>query len=788
MNEIFIPSSQNIIEIFGGEKCYQVPPYQRPYRWDSEQVEELWDDIWNAFEEGDSEYFLGSIILTRNENSKYLDIIDGQQRLTTLTILFCVLRDLYYKNHSDDAKKKRILGRIKNIESGVERLKFRTQVQNQNAFEQEIIKKVNFDKKESQRKIDKFFNTACIFKEKTEKESPESIEKFTDYLLDRVRLITIECTKRSFAFKLFKVLNDRGLDLTASDLIKNDLMSKLASEEDLLVFEQEWIEIEKKAKEMDEDLTELFNYYLYYLLAKNPKKALSDELQTKFKKRESKEIIFEFKKLIKHIDHILNEDSKEIYSLKYLKHKVYWKTILLTAKLENWDKQNFIELVKVLRKFYYLYWLADYTTPKIKQASFNIIGWIKDKKDINYIEKELNKKIKEDRVIVRALRNLKEDAYDLPWCKPLLILIEYQQTDDSNINFIELEKALHVEHILPQAYSKISYWSERFSHEIAENLVNTIGNLTLLSGKKNINASNNPFPNKIDVYSGIGRDGVTGFRITQQVFDQNKDKLEWTKKEIFERQQWILNEISRLFEIDVNQEIPEEDEEKIMISEDLEKINQELKEKVMQLGKDIRFESKKFYDAFKLGRSNFLTLAIRNNVIKIWLNASNLEDPKKLLRDVSEIGHHGTGRYEFSLISKSDLDYILGIIKQTYIQNKEILEKYDISEHLKKIDDPKLVNYVDNLRNSILEVEEDVQEHTNKFRIVFSARKNFCLIGCRKDFLRVGLRINVNPEDYSELEFYKDDEEDWDYVKVTSKTPLEVLMRLIKKTYENQKK
>ena len=190
-------------------------------------------------------------------------------------------------------------------------------------------------------------------------------------------------------------------------------------------------------------------------------------------------------RIIKYYEEIVSEQSKEIYSLKYLRHQDYWRSILISAKLECWDKEELLKLARELRRFYYLYWIADYTMPKIKQSSFKIIQWIKNKKDLEYIKEGLNKRLKRDRVIQRALGNLNESVYEFAWTKPLLLLIEYQQTDDSNINFIELEKYLHVEHILPRAYSKIPYWSERFNPQVADVLVNTIGNLTLLSGKKN---------------------------------------------------------------------------------------------------------------------------------------------------------------------------------------------------------------------------------------------------------------------------------------------------------------
>ena len=104
MGDIFKPESLSIRAVFDSDNYYQIPSYQRPYSWENEQIDELWDDIMTAFEEGKEEYFLGSIIVSKEEGDKYLEVIDGQQRLTTLMILFCVLRDLHYKEHKNKSK------------------------------------------------------------------------------------------------------------------------------------------------------------------------------------------------------------------------------------------------------------------------------------------------------------------------------------------------------------------------------------------------------------------------------------------------------------------------------------------------------------------------------------------------------------------------------------------------------------------------------------------------------------------------------------------------------------
>jgi len=553
MADIFKPESLSIRAVFDSENYYRIPSYQRPYSWDNEQIDELWDDLMDAFEENKEEYFLGSIIVSKGETDKYLEVIDGQQRLTTLMILFCSLRDLYFKEHKD---KNTILARIRSLEDSENRLKLRTQKHHQNKFEQEIINGIDFQKKRriTEIKSDKYINAALRFKDKIEKikEDSEKIENFKDYLLNNVKVILVKCSNPSFAMKLFEVLNTRGLDLTAADIIKSNLMGRL-KEEDWDTFEQEWISIEEKSKQTGVTIQDFFTYYEYYLIAKNPKRTLQDELTKVFSKQKPLETISDFKKFIDFYISMDEEKSKIFYSLKYLKHDVYWKSIILTAQMSEWEKVDIKKLGVLLRKFYYLYWIADYTTSKTKQTSFNMVAWIKEGKKISEIEKEIEKKILEDRIVTRLLDGLTGNAYDAAWCKPLLLLIEYEEMDTPRQDFISIDKEIQVEHILPRAYKKYPYWMKNFTEEQAESLVNTIGNLTLLSGKKNIAASCKAFPKKIkENYDKTGQDGITRFLITQDLVNKFKqtENAEWNEESITKRRKWILKRIKDIFKID----------------------------------------------------------------------------------------------------------------------------------------------------------------------------------------------------------------------------------------------
>lgn len=549
LSEIFKPEAKTIVKIFGdSDSFYQIPDYQRPYSWNDEQIEQLWDDIYSAMEMNDESYFLGPMILIRTKEGHF-EVIDGQQRLTTLTIFFCVLRDLYFQENN------KILNAIKSLVDQKYRLRLITQLHYQNLFEQEILNKVNFPKKEitkKQRKEKKFINAALIFRDKLQELETEQISNLVDYLLNKVVMITITCTKRSFAIKLFQIINTRGLNLSNTDLIKSYLYGRLVEETKndetkIKQFNFTWNEIDTISKQIEEEIEDLFTYYEYYTLARNPKYSLYDELTSNkwFKTEDPNKVIYQVKKFIEHFSEISKLDSKLIFSFWYLPNQVFWKSILTTAKMS--DFKDFEGLCKELRRFYYCYWLAGYTTSKIKQMSFNIIGWIKEGKTLDGIKEQISNKMTGDNVLKWMKENLQNDSYGNSWLKPLLTLIEYEQTDDSKISFIELDRKLHADHILPEKWDLIEDWKKRWTKEQADTNLHKLGNLTLLSGKKNISASNDSFDNKKKIYKGKGLDGTTAFLITQKIMEESG----WLEDNVKERQKWMIEQIEKTLDINL---------------------------------------------------------------------------------------------------------------------------------------------------------------------------------------------------------------------------------------------
>ena len=146
MEDVFRPSSLTIKQLFGNtDSLYQIPRYQRAYSWGDDQLDKLWEDLIEA-KQNDPNYFLGSVITAKSEDSTtYLDIVDGQQRLTTLTILLCVYRDLYpnINNELLDTDPFAIDNKV--IDSSIrfndrfERLRLRTHSNHQSDFDNIVL-------------------------------------------------------------------------------------------------------------------------------------------------------------------------------------------------------------------------------------------------------------------------------------------------------------------------------------------------------------------------------------------------------------------------------------------------------------------------------------------------------------------------------------------------------------------------------------------------------------------------------------------------------------------------
>ena len=238
---------QNLNDIFSDNYVFDIPLYQRPYAWTTEQAGDLLDDLIDAMERDSADpYFLGSIVLIKSEGAAESEVVDGQQRLTTLNMLLCVLRDIFGDNDLDKfvlQAGNKWSGADKRYRLSLRKLDrefFQGYVQDQGKLA-DFLKcdPVNFS--DSQRRI--FENVKYLHRELM-KLDEEQLNKLTKYVINKCYLVVVTASDRKSAHRIFSVMNYRGLDLSPTDILKPEVLSEISNEESQPQYAEKWESIE----------------------------------------------------------------------------------------------------------------------------------------------------------------------------------------------------------------------------------------------------------------------------------------------------------------------------------------------------------------------------------------------------------------------------------------------------------------------------------------------------------------------------------------------------------------
>ncbi len=224
---------------------YSVPDFQREYVWEREQVERLLQDLYDVFYDEDGrilsgpEYFLGSVVSCKGDDGTY-QLIDGQQRMTTLYLILCVIRDMLEK--SGAASSKVLDSQIADAATDprtyeeVERFRVTLQYEDSEGVLDKIAAggtslKAIPGKTSSVRNILSAYQDILEFLTTNLDTDPKRLREFHGVLTTRVKLIRIVTPTIANALKVFETINDRGVGLNAMDLLKNLLFMRTASKD-----------------------------------------------------------------------------------------------------------------------------------------------------------------------------------------------------------------------------------------------------------------------------------------------------------------------------------------------------------------------------------------------------------------------------------------------------------------------------------------------------------------------------------------------------------------------------
>lgn len=266
----------------GRFKPFVIPEYQRPYAWSDEQVETLFEDLWEftagtGGTENNGSYFLGSIVSYENEDGEQ-EIIDGQQRITSL---FLLLRAIYTR--LTDTPESERNAKARNFISKIEPTIWRTnkltgvvdytdilltsRVMNNDG--NQILKTILETGETSENAKDNYSKNYRLFQSLLDKhslENPLMVYEFIYALLNQAILLPITADTQDTALTIFSTLNDRGLPLSEADIFKAKIYNQLDVDNKKL-FIKRWKDLDEQATYNKESIQQLFYYYMFYLRA-----------------------------------------------------------------------------------------------------------------------------------------------------------------------------------------------------------------------------------------------------------------------------------------------------------------------------------------------------------------------------------------------------------------------------------------------------------------------------------------------------------------------------------------
>ena len=557
---------KSIKDLFSDNKAdFLIPDYQRPYAWQDKECQTLWDDIFTfAFPENDytkfnssnDEYFLGPIVTFKNEDKKQ-EIIDGQQRLTTLMLL---LRAFYEKYGSmkdqQSVKTKEMIEKCiwKTDEFGnpnMSELKIDSEVATDNEKEQFLrILKTGLaeDKDKSNYAVNYRFFQGKI---------AEFLSTFPGYfsylpirILNNCILLPIEAESQDTALRIFSTLNDRGKPLSDADIFKAQFYKFYAGKNKKDAFIEKWKELEVLCTNYFHPISgtpmdELFTRYMYYERAKMGNKSTTTEALRKFYERNTYALLKNeqtFNNLIdlanfwkavldEDVDRFSEQALRRLFILNYAPNGM-WTYALSVYYMVNRDENDMLddaELCKFLDKIIGFIWTYALTNPGVNALRTPMYAELVNMTEGKSVEFS---DFKFDRQHVINIWNNYSFNNIRAITKSILTWWALQNEKQERPT---LERKFEIEHIFAR--------NRQLNEHSLKNVKNleALGNKAILEKKINIRASDYRFADKKKYYEGFvnSRGQKKDGTINEELVSLAQTASDFTEKDIETRSQKI---------------------------------------------------------------------------------------------------------------------------------------------------------------------------------------------------------------------------------------------------------
>ena len=538
-----------IEDVLTGGKQFYVPVYQRPYKWDPEDAEQLARDICDSYmSQNVTEYFIGSIICINNDGR--FEIVDGQQRLITLTLL---MEQIKVRTENEGVRAD-LQNRILRVDpfskdkDPVPALVVREP--EQEFYLRRVLGGENIPNKTEAQRV--FLNNQRKLGDFLSDMEQEQLTEMARYLLRNVYVVFVEVDNRASSFRLFNVLNHRGLPLNDADLLKSALLEQVADNEARSKqVQRQWQEIEDIAEEQEEELDNFLA--LHQISEKTDRNRVKEKnfeyyggrLRERFNGDSEKmsDMLLSSAECYREILGGHTGASKVTEFLAGLSKPEEWMPACM-AFLNRHDRDKFPEFALLFEKVYMQGWLTLLPKSQREAACYYAVEAINNGKSHADVMSAV-RALADDQAFEKALDA--EEFYDgsrpqiINLVKAVLLRVDRERHDDSTVTIPDRRK-ITVEHILPQTMTD-PYWTDRFTAEQHEQWLHKLGNLTLISRMKNSAAKNHGFDRKKDAYEQANK--KPSFEITKEICTLP----EWDMEALRQRHEKLKGEIMALWRV-----------------------------------------------------------------------------------------------------------------------------------------------------------------------------------------------------------------------------------------------
>ena len=538
-------SIRDLLNVMQGKK-FIIPDFQRPYKWDVEKCETLWDDIENftlTDAKTGSDYFLGTIVSYVNEDGNQ-DIIDGQQRITS----FFLLLRAFFRKLEDMTEDADVIGlknqlapciwdvnQISQIVSDKTKIHIESKVATEE--DNDIFHKILESGVSNDNASDNYSKNYCFFKKQCNEyaeNNPMQWKQLCITILQKCIILPIECDTPETALTIFSTLNDRGLPLADSDIFKAQIYRNLDTILERKEFTDTWKELTQICKQACISIDDVFRYYSHILRARNDDKTKEVGLrkfyaEDKYQRLKDGKLIIELLDLANFWRFVnINEkpDEPANYQISDAARKnlqclgcypnEYWKYATSVFFLKNKDSKTFdVDFNKILQKLIASLFVKFIDAPSVNAIKDDIYNTCISIQKSNELQFKIT--FNED-----SLKKNISSHCSSRLSRALLLLDAYLDINQSGF----IPDSCEIEHIFPKKWQNTNYngWDEKD----AQLYLDKFGNKIIFEKKLNIQAGNG--------YFGVKKKKYGSSKIASVLELSNYQKSDWVKEDIEERE------------------------------------------------------------------------------------------------------------------------------------------------------------------------------------------------------------------------------------------------------------